>query len=144
MVENMNIKGKLKIEVIGKDGSIKQTLETPNTIVTAGKNLVATLVGGTGTAFTHMAIGTSSTAVADGNTTLGSEVGRVTLTSKAVTNNVIAYVGDFPAGTGTGSIVEAGILNASSAGTMLNRATFSAITKSASDALKITWTVTFG
>ncbi len=144
MLENMNIKGKLKIEVIAKDGTIKQTVETPNTIVTAGKNLVATLVGGTGTAFTHMAIGTSSTAVADGNTTLGSEVGRVVLTSKAVTNNVIAYVGDFPAGTGTGSIVEGGILNASSAGTMLNRSTFSAITKSASDALKITWSVTFG
>jgi len=102
------------------------------------------LVGGSGTAFSHMAIGTTSTAVAAGDTTLGGEVGRVVLTSKAVSNNDIAYVGDFPAGTGTGSIVEAGILNASSAGTMLNRATFSAITKSASDALKITWTVTFG
>lgn len=144
MLENMNIKGKLKIEVIAPNGDIKQTVETPNTIVTAGKNLVATLVGGSGTAFSHMAIGTDSTAVAVGNTTLGSETGRVTLTSKAVTNNDIAYIGDFPAGTGTGSIVEAGILNASSAGTMLNRATFSSITKSASDALKITWTVSFG
>tara|TARA_Y100000296_G_C5158672_1_gene250599 strand:+ start:987 stop:1427 length:441 start_codon:yes stop_codon:yes gene_type:complete len=144
MNEKINIKGKLKIEVITPDGSIKQTVTTPNTIVTAGKNLVATLVGGTGTEFTHMAIGTSSTAVAAGNTTLGTETGRVTLTSKAVTDNDIAYIGDFPAGTGTGSIVEAGILNASSAGTMLNRATFSAITKSASDALKITWTVSFG
>ena len=144
MLENMNIKGKLKIEVIAPNGDVKQTVETPNTIVTAGKGLVATLVGGSGTAFSHMAIGTTSTAVAAGDTTLGGEVGRVVLTSKAVSNNDIAYVGDFPAGTGTGSIVEGGILNASSAGTMLNRATFSAITKNASDALKITWTVTFG
>ena len=107
MIENMNIKGKLKIEVIGKDGTIKQTVETPNTIVTSGKNLVATLVAGSGTSYTHMAIGTSSTSVTAGDTTLGSEVGRVVLTSKAVTNNAIDFIGDFPAGTGTGSIVEA-------------------------------------
>jgi hypothetical protein len=144
MNESMKIKGDVLIQVIDPQGNVKQEIFTPNTIVTAGKNLVATLVSGSGTAFSHMAIGTDNTAVVVGDTTLGSETGRVTLTSKNVTNNAIAYVGDFPAGTGTGTIVEAGIFNASSGGTMLNRATFSAITKSASDALKITWTVTFG
>ena len=91
-----------------------------------------------------MAIGTGTTAAAVGDTTLVTETGRVVFTSSAVTTNDIAYVGDFPAGTGTGSITEAGILNAASAGTLLNRTTFSAVNKTASDALKITWTVTFG
>lgn len=144
MNESLDIKGVVKLEVIGSDGKVKQSLETPNLIVTAGKNLVATLVTGTGTAFTHMAIGSDNTSPAAGNTTLGTELGRVVLTSKTVTNNSVAFVGDFPAGTGTGTIYEAGIFNASSGGTMLNRATFSSISKSASDALKVTWTVTFG
>jgi len=144
MNESLDIKGVVKLELIDADGNIKQTIEKPNLITTAGKNLIATLIAGSGTTFTHMGIGTSSTSPATGDTTLGSETGRVTLTSKAVTSNSIAYVGDFPAGTGTGTIVEAGIFNSSSGGTMLNRATFSAISKSASDALKVTWTVTFG
>lgn len=144
MNESLDIKGVVKLEVFDADGNIKQTIETPNLITTAGKNLIATLIAGSGTTFTHMGIGTSSTSPAVGDTTLGSETGRVILTSKAVTSNSIAYVGDFPAGTGTGTIVEAGIFNASSGGTMLNRATFSSISKSASDALKVTWTVTFG
>ena len=143
MNEEIGIKGKLKIELI-RDGKIIQTEKVNNIIVTTGKSLVATLVSGSGTSFSHMAIGTDSTTEVVGDTALTAEVGRVTLTSKATTNNVIAYVGDFPAGTGTGTIVEAGILNAASSGTMLNRATFSSVNKTASDALKITWSVTFG
>ena len=143
MNEEIGIKGKLKIELI-RDGKIIQTEKVNNIIVTTGKSLVATLVSGSGTSFSHMAIGTDSTTEVVGDTALTAEVGRVTLTSKATTNNVIAYVGDFPAGTGTGTIVEAGILNASSSGTMLNRATFSSVNKTASDALKITWDVTLG
>jgi len=143
MKEEIGIKGKLKVELI-RDGKVIQTEKVSNIIVTTGKGLVATLVAGSGTAFSHMAIGTDNTAEVIGDTALTAEVGRVTLTSKAVTANVIDYIGDFPAGTGTGTIVEAGILNASSSGTMLNRATFSSVNKTASDALKITWSVTMG
>jgi len=48
----------------------------------------------------------------------------------------------FGAGVGTGAVTEAGIFNASSAGTMLCRTTFSVINKAAADTLGITWTVT--
>ncbi len=143
MKEEIGIKGKLKVELI-RDGKVIQTEKVSNIIVTTGKALVATLVAGSGTAFSHMAIGTDNTTEVIGDSALTSEVGRVVLTSKAVTANVIDYIGDFPAGTGTGTIVEAGILNASSSGTMLNRATFSSVNKTASDALKITWSVTMG
>ena len=143
MNEQIGIKGKLKIQLI-RDGKVIQEEKVNNVIVTTGKSLVATLVSGSGTSFSHMAIGTGSTSEVVGDSSLETEAGRVTLTSKATTNNVISYIGDFPAGTGTGTITEAGILNASSSGTMLNRATFSSVNKTASDALKITWDVTFG
>ena len=52
------------------------------------------------------------------------------------------YVGTFPAGTGTGAVTEAGILNASSGGTLLCRTEFNVVNKGASDAMTITWTVT--
>jgi hypothetical protein len=142
MKDQVGIKGELVIQLI-RDGKVVDERKVKNTITTAGVNLVATLVSGSGTAFSHMAIGTGTTSATTSDTTLETEAGRVTLTSKAVTSGTIAYVGDFPAGTGTGSITEAGILNASSLGTMLNRTTFSAVNKTASDALKITWNVTF-
>ena len=143
MNEEIGIKGKLKIQLI-RDGKVIQEEKVNNIIVTTGKALVATLVSGSGTSFSHMAIGTDNTTEVVGDSSLTAEVGRVTLTSKAVSTNVISYIGDFPAGTGTGTITEAGILNASSSGTMLNRATFSSVNKTASDALKITWDVTLG
>ena len=143
MKEAMKIKGKLRIDLV-RDGLVIETQEVDNIIVTTGKNLVATLVAGTGTSFTHMAVGSSATSEAITDCALGTELGRVLLTGKTVADNVISYVGDFPAGTGTGTIVEAGIMNASSSGVMLNRATFSSVSKTASDALKITWDVTFG
>ena len=55
----------------------------------------------TASAMSHMAIGTGSTAAAAGNTALGSEAGRVALTSTTVTANAVAYVATFGAGTGT-------------------------------------------
>ena len=143
MKDTLKLEGSLIVQLV-RNGRIVEERKADNTIVTVGKNLVATLVSGSGTAYTHMAIGTGTTAAAVGDTTLVTETGRVVFTSSAVTTNAIAYVGDFPAGTGTGSITEAGILNAASAGTLLNRTTFSAVNKTASDALKITWTVTFG
>jgi len=64
------------------------------------------------------------------------------LTTRTVTDNAIEYVGDFPAGTGTGAIVEAGVFNAASSGTMLCRTIFSVVNKGSDDTLKITWTIT--
>ena len=92
-----------------------------------------------------MAIGTGATAPAFGNTALGTEIDRNATTSITDSANVVTYVGNWAAGDGTNSaITEAGIFNAASVGTMLARATFTAINKGASDTLAITWTVTVG
>jgi len=96
----------------------------------------------TATAMSHMAIGSGSTAAAAGDSSLGTELGRVALDSTTVSGAVVTYVATFPAGTGTGAVTEAGILNASSAGDLLCRTVFSVVNKGASDSMTITWTVT--
>lgn len=139
----IKVRGELKLTLSSPQGNVKQEIIVPNLVVTAGKNLIASrLKDTTDAAMTHMAIGTGSTAAAAGNTALGSEAGRVALTSTTVTNNAVAYVASFGAGTGTGAITEAGLLNASSSGTLLCRTVFSVINKGANDTLGITWTVT--
>jgi len=137
--------GNLKLVLTDENGNIKQEEEVKNLVVTAGKSFIASrMKDATATAMTHMEVGTSSTAAAVGDTALVAAVAssRVTLTSTTVTTNSVAYVASFPAGTGTGALTEAGLFNASSAGTMLCRTVFSVINKGAADTLGITWTVT--
>ena len=135
--------GKLTIEVKDKDGNLKQKQEVKNLVVDTGLDYIASrMKDASATAMSHMAIGTGSTAAAAGNTALGSEAARQALTSTTVTSNAVAYVASFAAGTGTGAITEAGILNAASGGTLLCRTVFSVVNKGASDSMTITWTVT--
>lgn len=141
--ETVKARGTLVIEVFGPDGQLKEQRAISNLVVTAGKGLIASRMCNTGTSPSHMAIGTNSTAAAAGDTTLGTEAARVALTSSTPASNVATYVASFPAGTGTGAIVEAGILNASSGGTLLCRSVFSVVNKAAGDSMSITWTVTF-
>jgi len=136
--DNLKLTGKLSIAI---NDMIVQ--ETDNLVVTAGKAYVASrMKDATATAMSHMAVGTGTVDPAVGDTTLGTETARVALTSTTVTSTAVAYVATFAAGTGTGALTEAGILNASSGGTMLCRTEFGVINKGASDSMTITWTVT--
>ena len=116
--------------------------QIPNLVVTAGKNWVADRMNDANTVMTHMAVGTGTTAAAAGQTTLVSEAARGALTSTTVTNNAIAYVETFAAGTGTGALTEAGIFDAASGGDMLCRTVFNVVNKGSSDSMTITWTIT--
>jgi hypothetical protein len=141
--ESLKASGALRIVVTDKDGNIKEDREITNLVVTLGKNFVASrMVGVASNVMSHMAIGSGVTAAAIGDTALQTELGRVSLGSSTATTNVASYTATFPAGTGTGSITEAGILNASSAGTLLCRTVFGVVTKSATDALSISWNIT--
>jgi hypothetical protein len=92
-------------------------------------------------------IGTNNTAAIATDTALLAEVGRVALTSKIQGTggnaNQVTYTATVPAGTGTGTIVEAAIFNASSAGIMLARTVFAPIVKGVGDAVDISWVLTF-
>lgn len=139
----LNAKGRLTIEQFDKDGNLIHTDKTTNVVVSDGLDYITSrMKDATATAMSHMAVGSDNTAAASSDSTLGTELGRVALTSTTVSSNTITYVGDFPAGTGTGAVVEAGVFNASSSGTLLCRTVFSVVNKAAADTLKITWTLT--
>lgn len=136
--------GTLRIQLFDETGAPKLDRTYHNLVVTAGKAVIADRMKAAPAkaAMTHMAVGTNSTAVAAGDTTLNTEIARVALTSTTVTVNAIAYVGGFPAGTGTGTLKEAGIFNANAAGDMLCRTVYTDIVKGAGDTMTVTWTVT--
>jgi hypothetical protein len=137
--ENFKVTGAV---VIRKNGEIVK--EIPNTIVTTGKNDIASLITGAGAAMTHMGVGTGTTAVAAGNTALETQVDRNALVTSGgvASTNTVEFESVWNAGDGTGALTEAGLFSASTGGTMLARTVFSVVNKSASDILTITWTVT--
>jgi hypothetical protein len=140
--ENIKMKGELTITVIDEFGNIKDKRHVPNLVVTAGKGFVASRMVGTSSAvMSHMAVGTNNTAPAAGDTALGTEVGRTTLSGSTPSGSQVTYSATFAAGTGTGALTEAAILNAGTGGTMLCRTTFSVVNKGASDTVSISWTV---
>ena len=135
---SLTLTGHLSVEL---NGEVVQ--EIPNLVVTTGKGYVASRIkDATATAMSHMAVGTGNTAAAAGDTTLGTEAARVALTSTTVSTNTVTYVATFPAGTGTASLTESGILNGSSGGTLLCRTVFATVTKGSSDVMSITWVST--
>lgn len=139
--DQLKMKGSLQIRL--NDEVVR---EVDNLVVTAGKGYVASRmksdVSGGSAIMSHMAIGSGSTSAAAGDTALGSQLGRVALTSTGISGAVLTYTASFAAGTGTGAVTEAGLFNASSSGTMLCRTVFSVVNKGSSDSMTITWTVT--
>lgn len=135
--------GRLKIVLTDANGVVKDERDIPNLVVDAGKDVIAARIVGTASdVMSHMAVGTDSTSPNAADTALGSEAGRVAITSGTATDNVVTYTATFGAGTGTGALVEAGMFNDASTGDMLCRTTFSVVNKAAGDSVAITWTVT--
>jgi len=76
--EVINLKGHLEIVLFGNDGIEKDRRSVDNLVTTAGKVFIASRMDGTSSgAMSHMAVGTSTTAAAVGQTTLVSESARV-------------------------------------------------------------------
>jgi hypothetical protein len=141
--ESINVKGNLEVILLDETGKQKDYRKINNLVVAVGKDTIASrMVGNTTAIMSHMAVGTSNTAATTSQTELGTEIGRVALDSTSRSTNTITYVATFPAGTGTGALTEAGILNASSSGDLLCRTVFGVVTKAAGDTVVITWNVT--
>jgi len=142
--------GNLKVALRNEFGVLKQLREIDNVFTDAGDAHVADQMASTPgeSAMSHMEIGTVTTTLTAGDTTLGGALDRNALTSftqgAGGDDNKVVYVGDWAAGDGTGAVTEAGIFNSSTAGSMLCASTFSVINKGAADTLQISWTVTFG
>jgi len=152
MNQGLNVFGHGRAVVRDVDGALRELREFDNVFTDVGDAHVADQMASTPgeSVMSDMAIGTVTTTLTAGDTQLGGELDRNTLTSftqgASADDNKVVYIGDWAAGDGTGAITEAGIMNSHTAdsGTLLCAQTFSVINKGASDTLQITWTVTFG
>ena len=142
IADQITLTGHVSIQLFDKNGNTKDSREIKNLVVTVGKEFIAARMVGTPTEMSHMALGADNTAAAIGNTALGSELGRVALASDTASAAIVTYTASFPAGTATGAVVEAGIFNASSSGTMLCRTVFAVVNKGADDVMAVTWAIT--
>lgn len=142
--------GVFTLELRRRDGTV-EIIKKGNTIVSAGKAGLASRIGGAGgeAAFTYLAVGTNSTAVSAGDTTLGTELASDGLsraaatasrTTTSVTNDTARLSVTFSV-SGTQVLREVGIFNASSGGTMLCRTVFAAVTVNNGDSLTINYDI---
>lgn len=140
--EQIKVTGQVCITVTDKNGQVKDRREIKNLVVTTGKEFIAARMVGTPTAMSHMALGSDNTATDVADTALGTELGRVALATATSTGAVVTYTASFPAGTATGAVVEAGVFNDPTTGTMLCRTVFAVVNKGADDAMSVTWAIT--
>jgi hypothetical protein len=145
IAEKLKATGMVHVVRSNERGEVLEEFDVPNLVVTTGRNYIAAkmvAITNSPVSMTHMAIGTGTGTPAAANTSLGTEVGRVTLSAATSSANAVTYTATFPAGTGTGAITEAGVFNAGTAGTMLCRTTFPVVNKQSGDSIAITWVVT--
>lgn len=118
--------------------------EGPNLVTTGGFQLLAKIIGGTGTLLSHMAIGNTGSATQPSMTALqGTELERVALSSTTVSSNSITYVATFGAAVSvTVTVREIGIFNAAAGGEMLCRFICSGFDLSAGETATVDWTMT--
>ena len=138
------LKGNLRIELFGEDGSLKDVREIHNTTTSAGKyGLMEQILASPGLPKAGwMELGTGT----PGATLLGSYISgsRIAFTTETRSNAVVTMVGNWAAGVGTGAITEAGVFDVVTQNTvnMWMSASFSVVNKGVNDTLQITWTLT--
>ena len=112
----------------------------------AGEEFLADLVDGTSSAPANYYIGwgTGAGTAAKGDTTLFTEASesRVTATESQPSADQNRFVGTITAD-GTKTITNAGVLTASTSGTLMFKSDFTGIALNASDAIEFTFTVTW-
>ena len=135
-----------------KTGKLKSQDLVENTFVTVGKNAIADALRGTETntrgIITWCAVGTNTTAPEVTDTTLGSELFRKLVSVRSVSGNVATFQTFFTTTEAIGSLREAGLFgDAASAvadsGTLFSKLAINR-TKTASDTLTLTWSITIG
>lgn len=147
-MEGLKLTGRLRIENVTQ-GIVR---EVDNTIHNVGLAMITNLIGSfstpTGSLYTHIALGTGSSTINSSDTTLGAETMRsgATLSQQttSVTNDTLRFIGSFTGDT-TETLNEAGIFNNPSAnvGSMLSRVVFAGVPVVASDAINVTYNVSF-
>lgn len=144
------IKGHLHLVLSDKNGKIKDERHFFNTITVRHDAVVADrMAGGAAALIDYMGVGTTSGGKTTASTALEAQIARVqndsNTNSPGVDDNDVVHIATFPAGTGTGALIEAGLFTDAGAGaTLMAYQDFSVVNKGAGDTLTATWTVTYG
>lgn len=139
MIDEFKITGRVTMFLFDEQGQLKDSRHVDNLVVSTGKTLIASLLAGTGTEPSDIGVGTNSSTAVATQTTLVAEVDRVTCGTTTSTGDTAQFSSTFGPGSGTGSLQEAGLFNANTAGTMISRIAFGTIVKGAADTLIINW-----
>ena len=125
------LKGTYDFTITDTNGKVRDSWSVENLVTNAGFAQLALLAGdASATPFTYLAVGTSTTAPAVTDTTLTAEIvdtglarvaGTVSRVTTTVTNDTYRVTTTWTA-SGSKTIEEVGVFNASSAGTMLSHA----------------------
>ena len=143
--------GDVTVAAYDQHGNRKAFYNGQNLITDAGKYGIASRINGASgeTVFTYIAVGESTASATVGDTQLGNEitgadlarvVGTATLQTTTVTDDTAQLATTFNV-TGSYGVTEAGILNASSNGTLLGRRVFSAVNVLSGDTLQIIYKI---
>ena len=113
---SVKLTGKLVIKKFDDANKLVYETEVKNLVVTSGKQFIASrIVESSANVMGFMAIGDDASSASTVQTTLVNELARVAVDSKTASGVNSTFVATFPAGTGTGNIVEASITNTSGA-----------------------------
>lgn len=144
-MHDLKMKGRGVFDLYDKDGVLKKHIEKDNLIVNGGFDFICNAIGAVSQPgeMSYIAVGTGSTAAAATQTALITQLAISAATyAHTAGTKVLTLTTTFAAGTATGAITEAGVFNAASAGTMLDRVVFSVINKGADDTLTATFQFT--
>jgi len=144
------LKGALEIAMqSAKDNELVEYRHRKNTVVTAGRRWVLERIQSASpptTTIDNMAIGQSTGSLGTDDTALVSEATRKTIgtmTTTNLTSNPPSWAAQVSWATdeANSTLGEVGLFNSTSVGTMLARATFATISKTTSNTLSVTYTV---
>ena len=141
-MKKVKMKGEWFIYLYGPNGELKDTRQGFNVVTSVGKEFLASFMNSAVAAastFTgrYIGIGTDATGETASDTALGTELSRQSGTASYVSNQIFQVRATFATGSGTGAIVEYGLLSTSTGGTLIARDTEAAINKGANDTLTV-------
>lgn len=142
----LNMMANVKITAAHADGEVFAEREIHNLVVNAGLEWIKEHAHDSADGTDIMkftSVGDDNTAPAAGQTDLISQLSTRTSGTYAPGATGVCTVTGLHTATGTWAVVEAGLHDASTTGSMLARVIFSVINLSTSDELTVEWTITY-
>ena len=126
--DKLRIRGRVRATIRdAKTGEILEIIHGKNLVTDAGEELFMKWMNGEAPDYiTYCAVGTDNTPAAEGDTTLGAEIGRLLITDQTRVTTTITYSTFFSAADCNGAWEEEGLLNAAVAGTLVVHTLFAA------------------